>query len=436
MAIALAFSLSVDGYCPSTKIHFPPRARLHTRHWSAKTERQDSRNVSSDDKDSADSVKESPPSMEVVYTRAIMPRPHFYGSHPNEGRVSAISWEEVLLAHPAEVDHSHRTTLADASLITLILCGFSMSFAGLVHMSGPGAWRYYLAGGLCAAMSHSVPVPIDVVKTRKQVDPILADMNFPAAFRWMIKNEGLKSLWAGLGPTTLGYSIEGSIKFGVYEASKPIIRKLMTGAAGLSSSLTFLNSNFLNLILCGITSGIAASIALSPMEALRIRLVAQKDTKANMVQSGIQMLKNEGIDGLTRGTIPMLYKQVPYTICKNVSFDLSTKAAYAFMRARSLALTASNRITITVLSAGLSSILSCISSQPGDMLLSLMNAQQGERRRTRDIAKDILRSDRGIGGFFVGIKARFVHVGVIVTLQLFLYDVLKQLCGIAATGSA
>jgi solute carrier family 25 phosphate transporter 3 len=106
------------------------------------------------------------------------------------------------------------------------------------------------------------------------------------------------------------------------------------------------------------------------------------------------------------------------------------------MRARSLALTSSNRITITVLSAALSSILSCISSQPGDMLLSLMNAQEGEQRRTRDIAKDILRSDRGIRGFFVGIKTRFIHVGVIVTLQLFLYDVVKQLCGIAATGSA
>jgi hypothetical protein len=27
----------------------------------------------------------------------------------------------------------------------------------LIAASGVGAWRYYLAGGLCAAVSHTVP---------------------------------------------------------------------------------------------------------------------------------------------------------------------------------------------------------------------------------------------------------------------------------------
>jgi len=40
----------------------------------------------------------------------------------------------------------------------------------------------------------------------------------------------------------------------------------------------------------------------------------------------------------------------------------------------------------------------------------------------------------GIAGFFVGIKERFVHVGMIVTLQLLIYDYAKRLVDIAATG--
>jgi hypothetical protein len=68
------------------------------------------------------------------------------------------------------------------------------------------------------------------------------------------------------------------------------------------------------------------------------------------------------------------------------------------------------------------------------MLLSLVNAHEGNRR-THDIMKDIMRSDRGVRGFFVGIKTRFLHVGITVTLQLFIYDFAKRLCGIAATGT-
>jgi hypothetical protein len=34
----------------------------------------------------------------------------------------------------------------------------------LVLNSGPGSWRYYLAGGICAAISHGITTPVDVVK--------------------------------------------------------------------------------------------------------------------------------------------------------------------------------------------------------------------------------------------------------------------------------
>ena len=38
------------------------------------------------------------------------------------------------------------------------------SLLGLLAMSSTGSWRYFLAGGICAAVSHSIPTPVDVVK--------------------------------------------------------------------------------------------------------------------------------------------------------------------------------------------------------------------------------------------------------------------------------
>lgn len=240
---------------------------------------------------------------------------------------------------------------------------------------------------------------------------------------------------AGLGPTTWGYLLEGAVKFGVYENLKPSLTRLVATLAGYSTALSFMDSQVFAFMLCGAVSGAAAAVAVCPMEALRIRMVAEPNfAPQGWLHGGYKILKYEGVSGLWKGMTPMLYKQVPYTVMKNVSFDLLTKLFYALIRAGGYTVTSATKFTIPFLSAMIASILSCISSQPGDMLLSLVNAHEG-KRRTMDFVHDILKSEQGFRGFFVGTKTRLLHVGMIVTLQLLVYDFVKRLCGIAATGS-
>ena len=252
-----------------------------------------------------------------------------------------------------------------------------------------------------------------------------------------MREEGISTLWAGLGPTTFGYLLEGAIKFGVYEVLKPALKNWFARIASISSSLTFLNSQFLTFFMSGIISGLAASFVLCPMEALRIRLVAEPSyTTGGWVQGGCKILKKEGINGFTKGMKPMILKQVPYTVTKNVSFDFVSKFFYKSLRESGVA-TLSHGMTfaIPLLSAVTASILSSLTSQPGDTILSLSCAQDGDKR-TRDISRNILRSDKGVFGFFVGTKTRLLHVGIIVTIQLLIYEYIKRLlgCGIATTG--
>lgn len=54
----------------------------------------------------------------------------------------------------------------DRILVTLMSAAMFMAFAELMSISGPGAWRYFLAGGICASTSHAITTPIDVVKVR------------------------------------------------------------------------------------------------------------------------------------------------------------------------------------------------------------------------------------------------------------------------------
>ena len=260
-------------------------------------------------------------------------------------------------------------------------------------------------------------------------------MNFVQATKKIIKDEGVGTLVAGLGPTIWGYLLEGSCKFGVYEVLKPVVKRIM-GSLAAATNIGILNSQIIAFMICGCIAGTSASIVLAPMEALRIRLVSEPDfAPKGWIQGGRRMIRKEGVLGMWRGLLPQIYKQVPYTVTKNVSFDFFTTFAYGAVLSCGFAMNHTTKFAVPFLSAICASILSCISSQPGDMLLSLVSAHQGEFRTTNEIARDILRSDRGVRGFFVGLNGRLVHVGITVTLQLVLYDFLKRLCGGIATGA-
>lgn len=253
-----------------------------------------------------------------------------------------------------------------------------------------------------------------------------------AAIKIMKDDGGPNALLAGLGPTTVGYLIEGAVKFGIYEVSKPIVALMLSWAATMSN-LSFIKSKLLGFVICGGMAGTAASIMLCPMEALRIRLVAEPELGSNgWVGGGLTMVKKEGIEGFFKSLPAQLYKQIPYTVTKNVSFDIFTTMSYSTLAALGTDICHKWKVIIPLISAMLASILSCISSQPGDMLLSVMNAEKGSKT-TSDFANEIMK-ENGIPGFFVGIRERFLHVGMIVTIQLFIYDFIKRLVGIAPTG--
>lgn len=90
-----------------------------------------------------------------------------------------------------------------------VTVGMTLLFGLLLRAAGPGAWRYTVAGGSCAAISHMIPVPIDTVKTRKQIDPAYSRLHFTQALQSIVKTEGFAGLWVGLGPTAVGYALEG-----------------------------------------------------------------------------------------------------------------------------------------------------------------------------------------------------------------------------------
>jgi solute carrier family 25 (mitochondrial phosphate transporter), member 3 len=89
---------------------------------------------------------------------------------------------------------------------------------------------------------------------------------------------------------------------------------------------------------------------------------------------------------------------------------------------------------VSVLSAFCASIVACLCSQPGDMILTETYKEEGKPKAFPSVVRDMY-ARGGIPEFFRGTGARIVHVGMIITSQLVVYDLVKQLLGLPATGS-
>jgi solute carrier family 25 phosphate transporter 3 len=233
------------------------------------------------------------------------------------------------------------------------------------------------------------------------------------------KQEGPQALLTGLGPTVVGYGVEGAMKFGVYEVCKPVFGSLFPD----NKSLAFVLSSFI--------AGAVAAVLLVPMESLRIKQVTDPSYKNDSMMTGIpKLIQQEGIGSMMSGTWAMLAKQVPYTFGKQVSFDIIASTLYEIF---SKVMQVVNTLLVSVCSAFCASIVACLCSQPGDMILT--ETYQTEKPGKFTNVVQSIYNKGGIPGFFTGTQARIVHVGMIITSQLVVYDIVKQLLGLPATGS-
>merc|ERR1712216_967344 len=132
-----------------------------------------------------------------------------------------------------------------------------------------------LAGGICCGITHGAVCPIDVVKTRIQLQPDVYNKGMIGGFRQVIAAEGVGALATGLGPTVFGYFIQGWFKFGGVEFFKIQFVKALGEQKGWD------NRNNIYLASAAMAEFIA-DIFLCPLEATRIKPVANPTFASSM----------------------------------------------------------------------------------------------------------------------------------------------------------
>ncbi|WFC98085.1 hypothetical protein MYAM1_000807 [Malassezia yamatoensis] len=283
--------------------------------------------------------------------------------------------------------------------------------------------QFFAAGGLCATVTHGGLTPVDVVKTRLQLEPAGSKETMMSMARSIVKADGPTGLLAGFGPTAVGYLIQGGAKFCGYEFFK-------------KKSIDMLGSQqkakeYRQLVYLGSASAaeVIATTLLTPLEAARIRLVSERGYARGLVGAVTRMGKEEGISGFYAGYIPILFKQVPYAIgqfytnemCHNfVNANISKQKQASWGKPGEVGI----QLGCGIVAGAAAAIL----SHPADTLLSKIN--RGNVGGGSAMTK-LMRAagQTGFAGLWAGLGTRILMTAALVSGQFLIYAQAKQLIG-------
>lgn len=285
---------------------------------------------------------------------------------------------------------------------------------------------FFLAGALCCTLSHGGMTPIDVVKTRIQIDPALKGYSLLTAGRSIIAAEGAGGLLTGFGPTAVGYFFQGGAKFAGYEAAKKWLVEL-------SGSREKAIQNRTAIYLGGATiAEFFADILLTPLEATRIRLVSDPKYASGLVSGFTKIAQTEGFSSLYAGFIPIVCKQVPYAIGQFTVNERCTEFIYNQMTPETRAsLSRTSAFGITLGSGVVAGFAAAVLSHPADTLLSQINKGHGPKG-SMVYRLATLGREAGLRGLFAGLGPRMIMTAGLVSSQFIMYGAIKNAMGAGA----
>merc|ERR1711990_914689 len=283
--------------------------------------------------------------------------------------------------------------------------------AGLVEF---GSSEYYakcmFAGALSCGLTHTAVVPLDLVKCRMQVDAA----KYPSLGKGLkvtVAEGGVKALARGWAPTLIGYSMQGTCKFGFYEIFKNMYSQAM-GEEGAYQNQVVL------YLAASASAEFFADIALCPMEAVKVR-IQTSDYSSTLRDCFPRMKAEEGNGTFFKGLKPLWFRQIPYTMMKFACFEKTVVALYEHVVPKPRdQCSKSEQLMVTFAAGYIAGVFCAIVSHPADSVVSVINKSPG--KSAGEILKEL-----GPKGVWKGLVARIIMIGTLTALQWFIYDGVK-----------
>lgn len=167
----------------------------------------------------------------------------------------------------------------------------------------------FATAAAAATVAETVTFPLDLTKTRLQIQGEVASRSHNGSNRGMlrvalgvVKDEGVLKLWQGLLPAVYRHIIYTGVRMGVYEHMRNYVLKRNNDGSVAAWKA----------IVGGLTAGSVGQLVASPMDLIKVqmqmdgrRLLEGKEPRANGVRHALnRIVQRGGVKGLWAGWIP------------------------------------------------------------------------------------------------------------------------------------
>lgn len=177
---------------------------------------------------------------------------------------------------------------------------------------------HMVSAAIAGAISSCTTNPIWVVKTRLQLDNERVPTSLPTIVRRILNESGLRGFWRGLSASMWGTS-ETVVHFVIYEA----LKKRLQEQRDLSKHGQQSWQDFLGFMGCGAVSKTIATCLAYPHEVARTRLREPGLKYVSFWQTVSLVYREEGRQGLYRGLLTNLVRQIPNTAIMMATYELT-----------------------------------------------------------------------------------------------------------------
>ncbi|KAM8715012.1 hypothetical protein ACLKA7_002115 [Drosophila subpalustris] len=222
-----------------------------------------------------------------------------------------------------------------------------------------------LSGGASSIAEVALLLPLDVVKTRLQLQgntAVKGQSHYTGvfdAFAKIYRQEGIFAFWRGIIPPLLSDTPRRALKFMVFEQLKPVF---LFGAA---------KPTLKTYVLAGGCAGVVEALLQNPFEVIKVTQQASRSNRLSTVAVAKTIIKNDGFG--SRG----FYRGIGATTTRNFIFHVMYFGFFCTMRdATPVCKCKTKEFFRKVGLALVSGWLGCFSSIPFDVAKSRMQGPQ------------------------------------------------------------
>ncbi|RWW82778.1 hypothetical protein BHE74_00008735 [Ensete ventricosum] len=280
-------------------------------------------------------------------------------------------------------------------------------------------WQFMLAGSVAGVVEHTAMFPVDTLKTRMQAGSPACHrpLELRQAIRSVVRAEGARGLYRGLGAMSLGAGPAHAVYFSVYEISK--------------KSLSRDNpNNPVAHAASGVLATVASDAVFTPMDTVKQRLQLKSSPYKGVADCTSRVLREEGIRAFFASYRTTVVMNAPYTAVHFATYEAVKRGMTEVSPENENA--SDERLVVHATAGAAAGALAAAVTTPLDVVKTQLQCQQGvcgcdrfSSSSTSEVIRAILRRD-GYAGLMRGWKPRMLFHAPAAAICWSTYEAMKS----------